>query len=343
MAGMEDTLSAVSGRILEFLPGVLLTAAVASAAWMAGSLLPAFGAPLFAILAGAVVATVRPLPSAMRPGVAFCSRPVLQASVVVLGTGLSLSEVASVGAGSLPVLLGTLAVALLLAWPVGRALGLSRDLTTLIGIGTAICGASAIAAADSVIEADDSDVAYAVTTIFLFNVLALLTYPYIGRGMGMTQHQFGVWAGTAVNDLSSVVAAATIFGHPAAASAVVVKLTRTLAIVPTCVGLAVVQGRRGTRAGGTSISLAVRTIPVFLLGFVATAGVNSVGLIPASWHGGLGDLSTMMITVALGAVGLSTRPAAFRRAGWRPLALGAVLWFSVAASSLALQAMTGLA
>ena len=341
---MEDTLPAVSGRIQELLPGVVATGAVAAAAWVAGSLLPAFGAPLFAIVAGALIATLRPLPAKARPGVAFCSRRVLQASVVTLGTGLSLREVASVGAGSLPVLLGTLAVALAVAGPVGRALGLPRDLTTLVGIGTAICGASAIAAADSVIEAEDSDVAYAVTTIFLFNVVALLTYPYVGRAVGMSQHQFGVWAGTAVNDLSSVVAAATIFGHPAAATAVVVKLTRTLAIVPACLGLAFLRQRRsGAAAGGTSISVVARTVPVFLIGFIATAGLNSVGLIPASWHNGLGSLSTIMITVALGGVGLSTQPASFRRAGWRPLALGAVLWFSVGASSLALQALTGLA
>lgn len=341
-------------RLAGLLPGLALTVAVASVATVAGSLLPAFGAPLFAIVMGAVVAVARPLPAATSPGVAFCSKPVLQASVVILGSSLSIAEVLRAGVGSLPVLVGTLVVALVLARPVGRALGLRRDVTTLIGVGTAICGASAIAATDSVIDADDSDVTYAVTTIFLFNVVALLTYPTIGHALGMSQKAFGLWAGTAVNDLSSVVAAATVYGHVATTRAVVVKLTRTLAIVPISVGLAAIRSRRpreesgrapGNAAGAGQKSLLTvmrRAVPRFLIGFVVLAAVNSAGLIPGSWHPGLSQLSTWMITAALAAIGLSTRPAAMRRAGWRPLLLGAVLWAAVGISSLLLQGLTGL-
>lgn len=336
------------------LPGLALTAAVAAVATAAGALVPAFGAPLFAIVMGAAVAVARPLPPAFSPGVGFSSRPILQASVVILGSSLSVAEVVRVGVGSLPVLVGTLAVALLLARPVGRALGLHRDVTTLIGVGTAICGASAIAATDSVIDADQTDVTYAVTTIFLFNVVALLTYPVLGHALGMSQHAFGLWAGTAVNDLSSVVAAATVYGHAATTRAVVVKLTRTLAIVPISVGLAAIRSRRPGYGDGAPendpetaraslLSVLRRAVPRFLLGFIALAAVNSAGLIPGSWHSGLSQVSTWMITVALAAIGLSTRPAAMRRAGWRPLALGAVLWAAVGTSSLLLQGLTSLA
>ena len=337
-------------RLRSVAPGLALTAAVAAAATAAGSAAPAFGAPLFAIVMGAVVAVARPLPPTFSPGLAFGAKPVLQASVVILGSGLSIAEVLRVGVGSLPVLVGTLAVALLLARPVGRALGLHRDVTTLIGVGTAICGASAIAATNSVIDAEETDVTYAVTTIFLFNVVALLSYPALGHALGMSQHAFGLWAGTAVNDLSSVVAAATVYGHAATTRAVVVKLTRTLAIVPISVGLAAVRARRPAGpgqepAGGAQPSMVTvlrRSVPRFLLGFIALAAVNSAGLIPGSWHSGLSEVSTWLITAALAAIGLSTRPAAMRRAGWRPLLLGAVLWAAVGVSSLLLQGATGL-
>ncbi len=343
-----------SGRLRSVAPGLALTAAVAAAATVAGSAVPAFGAPLFAIVMGAVVAVARPLPPAFSPGLAFGSKPVLQASVVILGSGLSIAEVLRVGVGSLPVLIGTLAAALLLARPVGRALGLHRDVTTLIGVGTAICGASAIAATNSVIDAEETDVTYAVTTIFLFNVVALLSYPALGHALGMSQHAFGLWAGTAVNDLSSVVAAATVYGHAATTRAVVVKLTRTLAIVPISVGLAAVRARRPAGPGReptgaqtpvahtSMVTVVRRAVPRFLLGFIALAAVNSAGLIPGSWHAGLSEVSTWLITAALAAIGLSTRPAAMRRAGWRPLLLGAVLWAAVGVSSLLLQGATGL-
>ena len=129
------------------------------------------------------------------------------------------------GQSSLPVLLGTLAVALLGARLLGRALSIDNDLRTLIGVGTGICGASAIAATDAVISASEADVSYAITTIFTFNVIAVLTFPTIGRLLSLSPHSFGLWAGTAVNDMSSVVAASSIFGRGATSFAVVVKLT----------------------------------------------------------------------------------------------------------------------
>lgn len=327
-------------------PGLGLCLLIAAGATLAGTLVPAFGAPLFAITAGAAVAMMWRVPDRFVPGLAFCSRPVLQASVVILGSGLAVTQVLAVGASSLPVLVGTLAVALLLARPVGRALGLSADLTDLVGVGTAICGASAIAAVDSVIDADDSDVSYAVATIFLFNVVALLTYPTLGRALGLSQHAFGLWAGTAINDLSSVVAASSIYGHAATSQAVVVKLTRTLAIIPISVWLSATRGRRrdrgsvplGPPTGGRAVVGTMRrAVPLFLLGFLAAAAINSAGLIPAGWHPGLSQTANGLITVALAAIGLSTRPAAMKAAGWRPLALGAVLWASVGAASLLLQ------
>lgn len=220
------------------LPGLALAVGVALVATALGRLVPVVGGPVSGIVLGVLVAVaVRP-GERTRPGVAFAARGVLQAAVVLLGAQLSLGQVLRVGAGSLPVMLVTLAVCLAAAYWIGRRLGVVRDLRTLIGVGTGICGASAIAAVTPVIGAAEAEVAYAVSTIFVFNIAAVLTFPALGHLLGLGQHAFGLFAGTAVNDMSSVVAAATTYGGPAADYAVVVKLARTLLIIPVCLGLA---------------------------------------------------------------------------------------------------------
>ena len=279
-----------------------------------------------------------------------------------------MGEAARAGLSSLPVMLGTLAACLGAAWLYGRLLGVDGGLRTLIGVGTGICGASAIAAASPVIEAASADIAYAVSTIFVFNIAAVLAFPVVGHALGMSQHSFGLFAGTAVNDTSSVVATATTYGSQAANQAVVVKLVRTLMIIPVCAGLAWLsrarrrtgpprkparsRGRRRGRSAGTGRAAAARpggparcrlggSSPWFLVGFLVMAAANSAGLIPAGAHGGVTQVATFLVAVALSAIGLSTDVAALRRAGAKPLLLGAMLWITVAATSLALQALTG--
>jgi uncharacterized integral membrane protein (TIGR00698 family) len=268
--------------------------------------------------------------------------------VVILGTQLSIGAAARTGLASLPVMLGTLAVCLTAAYFYGRLLGVVGDLRTLIGVGTGICGASAIAAVSPVIEAATTDIGYAVSTIFLFNITAVLVFPVLGHAIGMSQHSFGLFAGTAVNDTSSVVATASTYGSSAATYAVVVKLVRTLMIIPICVGLAWLTGRKQAAAAGNagkgsrlSPRRVLRLVPWFLIGFVVAALVNTAGLIPAGAHGTLSDVSLFFVAVALSAIGLSTDVPALRRAGGRPVLLGAMLWVTVGAASIGLQALTG--
>ncbi len=311
-----------------------------------GRLFPVVGAPVFAIGAGVAVAVVRRPPTAWRPGLEFASRRVLQGSIVVLGTALSFGQVAHEGASSLPVMLGTLAVALVGAAILGRLLGVGRDLRTLVGVGTAICGASAIAATDAVISADEADVSYAIATIFTYNIAAVLTFPSLGHLLGMSPHGFGLWAGTAINDMSSVVAAGTVFGHGATGTAVVVKLTRTLMILPVTLSLAVWRSRRTglDETPGPRRTLSghlVRAFPTFIAWFLVAVLANTAGLVPSGWHLPLSDLAQFMVATALAAIGLSTHLASIRRAGSRPLLLGGVLWVAVAATSLSLQGLTG--
>jgi uncharacterized integral membrane protein (TIGR00698 family) len=306
------------------------------AATAVGTLVPAIGAPVFAVAGGVLLSPlVRRRSEALAPGLDLAKGTLLQVSVVLLGAQLSLGEVVSVGAGSLPVMLGTLGVCLVLAWLVGRRLGIPRDLRTLIGVGTGICGASAIAATTPVIKAKSNDVAYAISTIFLFNVAAVLLFPPLGHALGLSEHAFGLFAGTAVNDTSSVVAAAGAYGPDAVRYAVVVKLVRTLMIIPVVLGLAALSRRGGVR--GSRVRLAVSLVPWFLIAFLAVAALHTVGLIPAGGQGLLHRLALIFIAVALAAIGLSTDVAALRRAGARPLLLGLILWVSVSVASLVMQ------
>jgi uncharacterized integral membrane protein (TIGR00698 family) len=317
----------------------VLLAAVATGA---GRLVPVVGAPVIGVVLGAALSSTVRARTALRPGVTFAAGRVLQLAVVLLGAELSLGQVVHVGAASLPVMLGTLTVCLTLAFVLGRRLGISRDLRTLIGVGTGICGASAIAAVSPAIRAKNPDIAYAISTIFIFNVAAVLAFPALGRALHMSQHAFGLFAGTAVNDTSSVVAAASTYGTAAGQFAVVVKLTRTLMIIPITLALAAATARRQSNSEirkASPIAHALTLVPWFLLGFVALASLNSLGLIPASAHPSIGTIASLLITVAMTAIGLSTDTSAVRRAGPKPLLLGLVLWIAVTTTSLVLQSV----
>lgn len=333
--------------VVRLAPGLALVAAIAAIATALGALVPVVGGPVFGIVLGAVCATRLRPGSRVDAGAGFAGKRVLQASIVVLGTGLSLTQVLQVGVASLPVMLGTLAVALLGARVVGRLLRVDGDVRTLIGVGTGICGASAIAATTAVIGAAEAEVAYAIGTIFTFNVAAVLLYPTLGHLLGLSQHAFGLWTGTAINDTSSVVAAAYTYGPGAGAYGVVVKLTRTLMIIPISIALAALTARRERGPRISSMGSSGRTVPwrrllpLFIVGFVAASALDTAGLIPASWHPVLGEVGVLLITAALSGIGLSTRLSTLRTAGHRPLLLGGILWVLVGVTSLLLQAATG--
>jgi uncharacterized integral membrane protein (TIGR00698 family) len=321
---------------------------IAAAASGLGHWVPVIGGPVFGIVIGIILAqSSRRWDAAIRPGRTFASKRILQASIVVLGAGLSLRQIARAGVESLPVMLGTLTLALLAAWLLGRLMHVDNPLRTLIGVGTGICGASAIAATAAVVSAAELEVAYAISTIFLFNVVAVLLFPALGHLFGFSQHAFGLWAGTAVNDTSSVVAAAYTYGHGAGDYAVVVKLTRTLMIIPIVLVLAAWYARRRRESvtvgesGGVARVAWYKAFPMFIAYFVLAALINTLGLIPDSWHHPLSSIAIFLITVALTAVGLSTSFTDMRRTGPRPLLLGGALWVTVASSSIALQAITG--
>ena len=317
--------------------GLGVCALVAALAFGCARIVPFVGAPVFGVLGGMLGAAAfgRHARAAWKPGIQFAAKTVLQASIVLLGATIDFGEVSRTSAASFPVMLGTLLIALAAAAVVGRLLGLDGTMRTLIGVGTAICGVSAIAAVAPVIAAEDAAIAYAITTIFIFNVAAVLTFPPLGHLLGMSSAAFGLWAGTAVNDTSSVVAAGIAYSPLAATAAVIVKLTRTLLIIPIVLALAARKLLAGRRAVPPVPWR--RLFPAFIGWFVVAVGVNSLGIIPANAHAPIAAVALALIVVALAGVGLSSDFAAIRRAGVRPILFGALLWIIVALSSLALQ------
>lgn len=339
------------------LPGLTLAVAVGLVATLVGTAVPVVGGPVPAVVIGAVVGWVVRRRrhgdlGTLQPGVKFASSRVLQFAVVLLGAQLSIGEVLRIGGQTLPVMLSTLVVCLVAAWGIGRLLRVSGALRTLIGVGTGICGASAIAAVTPVIGAVSADVAYAMSTIFLCNIAAVFVFPLLGHALGLSQHAFGVFAGTAVNDTSSVVATATVYGRQATDTAVVVKLVRTLMIIPIVVGLAGLEARRTARTERTAatgpdgrpggVLRVFRLVPWFLIGFLVVVLLRTVGVLPAAAAPAFATAATFLITVALAAIGVSTDFGALRRAGFRPMLLGIALWVLVAATSLGAQAVFGL-
>lgn len=322
--------------------GILLTFVVAIVAAALGAWFPIIGGAAFGILIGMLARATGRVEAAFKPGIAFSSKQVLQYSVILLGAGLSMTEIIATGASSLSVMLSTLTACLLTARLMGRLLKISSNLTTLIGVGTAICGASAIAAVSPVIEAEEQEVAYSISTIFLFNIAAVLVFPPLGHLLSLGEQAFGLWAGTAINDTSSVVAAAYSYGQSAGAFATVVKLTRSTIIIPIALWLAGIRAVKARKAGRETAAVKIsRLIPRFILWFLLAALLNTLGFLPAPVVSGATTVGKFLIVVALTAVGLSADFRQMAKTGFKPILLGMVLWAVVTGTSLVVQHITG--
>ncbi len=323
-------------RFFAPIPGLALAGAVAAVAYVAGGAAPVIGGPVFALVLGILVG-LAPRPALFDAGQRLASKKVLQLAVALLGFGMDAGVALRTGASSLVVMAVTVSASFLTAYLIAKALRIGGKSVGLIAIGTAICGASAIAAAAPAMDADDDETAYAISTIFVFNIAAVLVFPPLGRLLGMSDAGFGVWAGTAVNDTSSVVAAGLAFSQSALETATVVKLTRTLLIVPIVFALSAWTARTSGSAGGVKRS----AFPWFVLGFVAASALGTVGLVPPAAARFLAASGKALILVAMAGIGLGTRPKAFVAAGWKPLLLGLSCWAAVSLSSLAAQAALG--
>lgn len=321
-------------------PGLLLTAALALVALALGHALPLIGGAVIGIVLGIAVGSLFPPSPRFAPGIAFAGKQVLQASIVLLGFGLNLGQVVHTGLHSLAVTLITLAVAFLGAWALGRWLKVPGKLALLVGVGTAICGGSAIAAVTPIVKPDEHETAYAISTIFLFNVVAVLLFPPLGHLLGLSDAGFGLWAGTAINDTSSVVAAGYQYSRAAGDYATIVKLTRATLIVPICLALVAWQAWRHQREGGGGFRL-MQAFPWFILWFLVASALRSAGAVPAAALPSLHGLAEFMIVAAMTAIGLSANLRRMAATGPRPILLGLGVWAAVASASLLVQLGTG--
>ena len=261
--------------IKTYAPGILLCLGIAIPAWLLGKWLPVVGGPVFAILIGMVITLLLKNKEWCASGVTFTSKKILQYAVILLGFGMNLTEILYQGKQSLPIIISTITTSLVVAFVLYKALRLQKNSAILIGVGSSICGGSAIAATAPVINADDEEVAQSISVIFLFNILAALIFPTLGGMLGLSDAGFGLFAGTAINDTSSVTAAATawdgIHGSNTLDTATIVKLTRTLAIIPITLVLAFIRTRKAKAEDGTRIQLK-KIFPFLVLFFCAGFG-----------------------------------------------------------------------
>lgn len=331
------------------IPGISLSLCLAIIAAFIGQHYPVMGGPVVAIALGVLIAHFFPLPPVLQPGLAFSARYILQTAVVFLGFGLNLKVIAQTTVSSLPIILSTISVALLAAYFLQKIWQIEPQLATLIGVGSAICGGSAIAATAPIIRADNEKLAQSISVIFFYNLLAALLFPTLGGWLGFATDSgqaFGTFAGSAINDTSSVTAAASAWdqlhqlGHATLHYAVTVKLTRTLFIIPIALGLSLIYAKKDD----THQRAWYHHVPLFLILFLAasllSSGFSSLGYaLPGAQL--FKSAAKFLIIVAMAAIGLQTRIKALIQSGIKPLALGFVLWFLISVTSLIMQHFMG--
>lgn len=322
-------------KLNEKLPGILLTAIIALPAWMLGRSFPVIGSPVLGILFGMIIAFWK-RPAILENGIKYTSKKLLQYSIILLGFDMNLFHIIKVGSQTIILMVFTLTASFLTAYILGRLLKVEGKTNILIGVGTAICGGSAIAAAAPVIDADDKDVAHSISTIFLFNVIAAFLFPFLGHVLHMTDYHFGLWAGTAVNDTSSVVAAGYTFSSAAGNLAVIVKLTRTLMIVPVTLALAIFTARKKRAEGDINYNIS-SIFPWFVLGFIAASVISTFLPIPVEVESDLVQVGKFVIVMAMSAIGLNTDIVKLIKNGWRPILLGLGCWAVLSVTSLLVQ------
>lgn len=331
-------------RLKDTYRGILFSFSIAIVAYFLGNVFQLIGGAVFGIIAGIAIGNISPRRPALTEGINFTSKTILQWAVIILGGGLSLRQVYTTGAASVIIILLTITAAFAAVFLAGRLLKVEFNLKSLIGVGTAICGGSAIAAVSPILEAEDQEIAYAISTVFLFNIVAVFIFPPIGHALGLTQMGFGLFAGTAINDTSSVVAAGYTFGNAAGDYATIVKLTRTIMIVPVALGFVVlmmVRMKREARQGRTTKFHPIKIFPWFILGFLLMSALNTTGVLDKASVSFLKEGGKFLIVMALSAIGLKTDLRKMLATGLKPMLLGFIVWMSVAFTSIAVQRLAG--
>lgn len=335
--------------ILKILPGFTAALIIAAVARYIEGLLPVhiIGASVIALFIGMIINSFF-RPAWLKAGLKFTSKKVLKFAIILLGASLSVNVILSVGKLSLMVMIFTLLTCFGGGYFIGKALGLNWKISNLISAGTGICGGSAIAAIAPVIDAEDTDIAYAMSATFLFDMAMIVLFPIMGRMLNLSDMAFGLWAGTAVNDTSSVVAAGYAFSEAAGDFATMVKLTRTLSIIPTVITFAIINAHLKRKEAGVNGEVVkakfslTKIIPWFILGFLALAVINSFGIIPTAVSSGMKDISKFLMVAALAAIGLNTSFKDMKKSGVRPMLHGFIISALVVVVAIAVEYFMGI-
>lgn len=330
----------------KLLPGFILALFIAAFAKAVESVLPVhvIGASVIALFTGMIINSFW-RPAWAVPGLKFTSKKILKFAIILLGASLSVNVIVSVGKLSLTVMFFTLLTCFGGGYFIGKMLKLNWKLSNLISAGTGICGGSAIAAIAPVIDAEDKDIAYAMSATFLFDMAMIVLFPIMGRALGLSDEAYGLWAGTAVNDTSSVVAAGYAFSEGGGDFATMVKLTRTLSIIPTVLVFAFINVRlaRKKHLEATGKKIDFRGLfPWFILGFLALAAINSTGIIPAEISGMAKGASKFLMVSALAAIGLGTSFQDMKKAGLNPMLHGFIISALVVVVAIAVEWCMGM-
>ena len=333
--------------VIKIIPGFGAACLLAFVARYIESLLPIhiIGASVIALLLGMLINSFCK-PTWLAPGLKFTSKKILKLAIILLGASLSVNVILSVGKMSLMVMVFTLLTCFGGGYLVGKALGLNWKLSNLISAGTGICGGSAIAAIAPVIDAEDRDIAYAMSATFLFDMAMIVLFPIMGRWMGLSDMAYGLWAGTAVNDTSSVVAAGYAFSEGAGDFATMVKLTRTLSIIPTVlvftfINLRLKKKQSINTTAGKKVNI-MKLFPWFIVGFIGLAIINSMGYIPANVSACAKDISKFLMVSALAAIGLGTSFKEVRKSGFAPMMHGFIISALVVVVAIGVEWCMGL-
>lgn len=330
--------------------GLALCIGIAIPSVILGKLFPVIGGPVFAIIIGMVLALIIKNKAPFEGGVKFTSKKILQYAVVLLGFGMNLKVVMQTGKQSLPIIICTITTSLVIAYVLHKVMRIPTNISTLVGVGSSICGGSAIAATAPVIDADEEEVAQSISVIFFFNILAALIFPPLGTALGFSTtsgEAFGIFAGTAVNDTSSVTAAASTWdsiynlGSQTLDKAVTVKLTRTLAIIPITLVLALIRAKKSKNEDGKKVSIK-QVFPFFILFFIGASLITTVATsfgVPAEVFMPLKELSKLFIIMAMAAIGFNTDIVKLVKTGGKPLLLGLACWIGITGVSLIMQHM----
>lgn len=320
--------------------GLLYCLVIAIAAWYLGKKFPIIGGPVIAIIFGMILARL-PRKESLQNGINFTSKKMLQYAIILLGFGMNLFEVFEVGSQSLVIIISTITTALVVAYILSKFMKIEDNVSILIGVGSSICGGSAIAATAPVIGAEDEEIAKSISVIFLFNVIAAIIFPTLGNMLGFTDIGFGMWAGTAINDTSSVVAAGQTWslahGNDIALNyATIIKLTRTLAIIPITLALAFYRSSKNKTNSDNNFSL-VKIFPWFIIFFLLASIISTFFGLPISAGKSLSTLGKFFITLAMVAIGLKTDIVKLIKTGGKPILLGLCCWISIAVVSIVMQ------